>query len=655
MGTDDTMTTKTSQTTQVNQPRESDARPSTARNLGHAQTARPAQTAGHAGGTTEGRPIITVEGMHVSFSGTDVTHGVDLTLVPGRVTALVGESGSGKSVTAMALPHLDPPAASVRGTALLRDGSGTIDLLAPGAPLQVIRGGKIGTIFQEPMTAFNPLLTIGRQVGEALDYHGPRLSRAQKRERVLDELREVGLADAERIYASHPHELSGGQLQRAMIAMAVINRPEVLIADEPTTALDVTTQKGILALLDRLTRERRLAVLLITHDMGVVWQAADDVFVMHDGRIVEHGPKQEIFAHPAQEYTRTLLAAVPRLDTASLRASLEANEHDWAAKKSRCSVAAQSTSADENGAIAESDAAPVAGSESGSPAASRTAGSLTDGSSTSGSPEDAQTDHAGNAPILRVEDLSVRYGHGRNAHDAVSGINLAIGAGETLALVGESGAGKTTIARAVSGQIRPASGRVLLDGTDLAGMHGRRLRQTRAQIGYVFQDSGSALNPARTVGWSIAEPLQVHGWDAARRRQRVAELLEQVSLPQEMAGRYPSELSGGQRQRIGIARALALRPRLLIADEPTSALDVTVQKRVLDLLHDLRGEYGYACLFITHDLGIVQEVADRVAVIRSGRIVEQGSMVEVLAHPRHDYTRTLLDASPTIGVRPEAV
>ncbi len=580
------------------------------------QTARPVQAAGHTGDTAESRPIITVEGMHVSFSGTDVTHGVDLTLVPGRVTALVGESGSGKSVTAMALPHLDPPAASVRGTALLRDGSGTIDLLAPGAPLQVIRGGKIGTIFQEPMTAFNPLLTIGRQVGEALDYHGPHLSRSQKRERVLDELREVGLADdAERIYASHPHELSGGQLQRAIIAIAVINRPEVLIADEPTTALDVTTQKGILALLDRLTRQRRLAVLLITHDMGVVWQAADDVFVMHDGRIVEHGPKQWIFAHPAQEYTRTLLAAVPRLDTASLRASLEANEHDWAAEKSRCS------------------------------AAGNDADSL----------KDPRTDHIDSAPILRVEDLSVRYGHGRNAHDAVSGINLAIGAGETLALVGESGAGKTTIARTVSGQIRPASGRVLLDGIDLAGLHGRRLRQTRAQIGYVFQDSGSALNPARTVGWSIAEPLQVHGWDAARRRQRVAELLGQVSLPQEMAGRYPSELSGGQRQRIGIARALALRPRLLIADEPTSALDVTVQKRVLDLLHDLRGEYGYACLFITHDLGIVQEVADRVAVIRSGRIVEQGSMVEVLAHPQNDYTRTLLNASPTIGVKPEAV
>lgn len=591
MGTDNTLTTLTTQTT------------------------RPVQTTDDAGDTAGGRPIITVEGMHVSFSGTDVTHGVDLTLVPGRVTALVGESGSGKSVTAMALPHLDPPAASVRGTALLRDGSGTIDLLTPGAPLQVIRGGKIGTIFQEPMTAFNPLLTIGRQVGEALDYHGPHLSRAQKRERVLDELREVGLADAERIAASHPHELSGGQLQRAMIAMAVINRPEVLIADEPTTALDVTTQKGILALLDGLTKDRHLAVLLITHDMGVVWQAADDVFVMHDGRIVEHGPEREIFAHPGQEYTRTLLAAVPRLDTASLRASLEANEHDWAAEKSRCSATAGNNA----------------------------------------SPEDAQTDHTGNAPILRVEDLSVRYGHGRNAHDAVSGINLTIGAGETLALVGESGAGKTTIARAVSGQIRPSSGRVLLDGTDLAGLHGRRLRQTRAQIGYVFQDSGSALNPARTVGWSIAEPLQVHGWDAARRRQRVAELLEQVSLPQELAGRYPSELSGGQRQRIGIARALALRPRLLIADEPTSALDVTVQKRVLDLLHDLRGEYGYACLFITHDLGIVQEVADRVAVIRSGRIVEQGSMVEVLAYPRHDYTRTLLDASPTIGVRPEVV
>ncbi len=589
----------------------------------------------------DSRPIITVRGMHVSFAGQDVTHGVGLDLFPGRITALVGESGSGKSVTAMALPHLDPSGASVRGTALLRDGETTIDLLSPDAPLQVIRGGRIGTIFQEPMTAFNPLLTIGRQVGEALDYHGPRLSREQKHERVLEQLREVGLPDAERIARSHPHELSGGQLQRAMIAMAIINRPQVLIADEPTTALDVTTQKAILDLLGRLTRELDLAVLLITHDMGVVWQAADTIYVMHDGRIVEQGPKQEIFAHPHQQYTRTLLEAVPRLDVASLERAADTNARDWAQEKKTCRHS--STAVSDSTALGVAGTAGIAENvdTTDKTVLSDTAGTGT-GSSSPSTPA-----------VLRVEDLSVRYGRGRASRQAVEDVNLTIGAGETLALVGESGAGKTTIARAISGQIRPTSGRVLLDGVDLAALHGRRLRQTRSDIGYVFQDSGSALNPDRTAGWSIAEPLQVHGMNAADRHKRVEKLLGQVSLPAELADRYPFELSGGQRQRVGIARALALRPRLLIADEPTSALDVTVQKRVLDLLHRLRCDYGYACLFITHDLGIVQEVADRVAVIRSGRIVEQGPMVEVLTHPHDAYTRTLLAASPTIGVRPE--
>ena len=565
------------------------------------------------------RPIITVDNMHVSFNGRDVTHGVSLSLFPGRITALVGESGSGKSVTALALPHLDPLIAGVRGTALLKTGSTTIDLLSPDAPLNMIRGGEIGTIFQEPMTAFNPLMTIGDQISEALVWHGQHMTRSERRARVMAQLREVGLPDAERIMRSHPHELSGGQLQRAMIAMAIINRPRVVIADEPTSALDVTTQKAILQLLERLTHERQLAVLLITHDMAVVWQAADDVYVMHDGRICEHGDKQQIFAHPHDDYTKMLLNAVPRLDVASLKEASRANARDWAEEKKKCHCTQQDSQQ-----AAQQDSQRTVATATNAP-----------------------------TPVIRVEHLSVTYGHGRASRSAVSDVNFSINAGETLALVGESGAGKSTIARVLSGQLRPQSGHVFLRGVDMTTLRGCALREASLHTGYVFQDSGSALNPAKTVGWSIAEPLQIQGWSQADRNQRVRELLDQVSLPSEMADRYPSELSGGQKQRIGIARALALQPSLLIADEPTSALDVTVQKRILDLLHQLRCDYGYACLFITHDLGIVQEVADRVAVIRAGKLVEQGSMVDVLTHPRDAYTRTLLAASPTIDVQPQ--
>ena len=585
--------------------------------------------------TQNERPIITVDNMHVSFNGRDVTHGVSLSLFPGRITALVGESGSGKSVTALALPHLDPSIAGVRGTALLKTGSTTIDLLSPNAPLNTVRGGEIGTIFQEPMTAFNPLVTIGDQISEALVWHGQHMTRSERRARVMAQLHEVGLPDAERIMRSHPHELSGGQLQRAMIAMAIINRPRVVIADEPTTALDVTTQKAILQLLERLTHERQLAVLLITHDMAVVWQAADDVYVMHDGRICEHGDKQQIFTHPHDDYTKMLLNAVPRLDVASLKEASKANARDWAEEKKKCHCTQQDLQQDAQQA-AQQGSQQAAQQNSPQTAATTT--------NTTNAP----------TPVIRVEHLSVTYGHGRASRSAVSDVNFSINAGETLALVGESGAGKSTIARVLSGQLRPQSGHVFLRGVDMTTLRGHALREASSHTGYVFQDSGSALNPAKTVGWSIAEPLQIQGWSQADRNQRVRELLDQVSLPSEMADRYPSELSGGQKQRIGIARALALQPSLLIADEPTSALDVTVQKRILDLLHQLRCDYGYACLFITHDLGIVQEVADRVAVIRAGKLVEQGSMVDVLTHPRDAYTRTLLAASPTIDVQPQA-
>ncbi|KAA8815214.1 ABC transporter ATP-binding protein [Bifidobacterium callitrichos] len=572
---------------------------------------------------SEPRAIVTVDGLSVSFDEREVTHGVSLKLYPGRITALVGESGSGKSVTAMALPRLDPSVASVKGHAFLDEGgdgddagrdagrdaaSGhDIDLLADNAPLQRIRGEYIGTVFQEPSTAFNPVFTLGMQVAESLKYHQRNLSAAQRKAKVLEQLREVGLQDAERVWSSYPHELSGGQLQRVMIAMAIINRPKVLIADEPTTALDVTTQQAILKLISSLAAELDLAVLLITHDMGVVWQAAQDVYVMHDGVIVEQGSVGEVFRNPKDDYTRMLLAAVPRLHVEE---------------------------------SAEPAIATVREPEPGKP-------------DVSGQPE--KSDDAGERAALgdgkraaSIEGVSVAYRPGKYA---VEDISFDLVAGRTRALVGESGAGKTTIAKVVSGQLSPTRGRVLIDGEDLARAHGRRKRGILSHMGYVFQDSGSALNPRKSVAWSISEPMSVQGgFSQADRRKRVLELLDQVELPADVADRFPHQLSGGQRQRVGIARALALSPSLLIADEPTSSLDVTVQRRVLDLLHRLQVEEGFACLFITHDLGIVQEVSDVITVLRNGHVVESGATDEVLNRPRAQYTRTLLDASPKIDL-----
>lgn len=536
-------------------------------------------------------PLLTVSHVSIGFDGTPVTHDVHFSLFPGTITALVGESGSGKSVSAMALAHLDPSQAEVSGQAFL-DSNTTLNILddtLDQASLQKLRGGQIGVVFQEPMTAFNPLMTLGKQVEESLIYHQPKLSKQERKEAVLHAFEAVRLPQPERIFTAHPHELSGGQLQRVMIAMAIINNPSIIIADEPTTALDVTTQKAILQLLESLARERHLAILIITHDMGVVWEAAQYVYVMQKGEIVEEGSTRQIFTAPTHPYTRMLLDAVPKLTVDS-----------------------------------ESEASPTADSQ---------------------------------APALvQLEHVSLSYSHRAHAKFALHDISLRIGAGETLALVGESGAGKTTIGKVISGQLTPQQGTVLIGGDNLAGLKGKKLRQARSSIGFVFQNSSSALVPTKTIGWSIAEPLLVEEslggtkLSSQQRRERVEELMKHVGLDPALASRFPYQLSGGQRQRVGIARAIALRPKLLIADEPTSSLDVTVQKRVLDLLRTLQQEYGYACLFITHDLGIVQEVAHNLAVIKSGEIVEQGSVSEVLAHPRHAYTRTLLDASPRIDI-----
>lgn len=531
------------------------------------------------------RIVISVEDLSVSIDGRQITRNVSMRLRAGMVSALVGESGSGKSLTAMALMGLLDNNVRVEGNASLLNASDPnesfINLLSEDAPYEHIRGGMIGMIFQEPSSAFNPVKTIGKQIEEALIYHpekAGKLSQRERKKRVISQLLEVELSDAERVYRSYAHELSGGQLQRAMIAMALINRPQVLIADEPTTALDITTQRDILRLIRNLSEKLHLAVLIITHDMSVVRALADEMYVMQGGNIVESGEVQHIFANPKHEYTRTLLDSVPKFDMqyASSDDSYESIEE-----------------------VAKAIAKNIAKNISESPESE--------------------------SPVVEVQGVSVKYSHARFSKDsnklALANANLRINSGSTLALVGESGAGKTTIAKLISGQIKPNSGLVLLNGENLNRLNSKARRQALSRIGYVFQDSGSALNPRKTIGWSIAEPLLLHtNLDANERLERVKEMLNQVQVPVEFASRFPHELSGGQRQRVGIARALILQPSLLIADEPTSALDVTVQRCVLNLLHDLQQKYRYACLFITHDIGVVQEVASEVAIIRNGSI-----------------------------------
>ena len=609
---------------------------------------------------------LSLRGFGVTFAGSDTpaSTGIDLDLRPGRVQALVGESGSGKSVTALGALGLLPPTATVTGSARVidpgpirqagQDGgeSGTADaveLVGASRPvLDDVRGRLIGTIFQEPTTALDPLETIAFQIGEAVRAHpdafrrahagaGPeagsqaggggrrrpgrpggsgrsgrsgRLSRAEVDARVRELLARVGLggrstggkdsaddadgadrADGEvleRIARSYPHQLSGGQLQRACIALAMACDPPVLIADEPTTALDVTVQAGILDLLRSLTRDEGVAVLLITHDMAVVADVADDVAVMRHGRIVERAAVREIFQRPRHEYTRELLAAVPRLD--SLR-----QEDPFAAV------------ARESEALAKGAA----------------------------------------EPVVAVEGLNVVYRNGRRTVHAVHDASLTIAPGEVLGLVGESGSGKSTIAGTLTGLVPIASGSVRVDGVEVAGARRRDLLPVRRSTGVVYQNPASSLNPRRTVGASIAEPMLIHGgFDSPARRARVRELLEAVRLPAAMAERYPHEMSGGQRQRVAIARALALDPRLVIADEPTSALDVSVQAVVLDLLRALQAELGFACLFVSHDLAVVDSIAARTVVLSAGRVVESGPTEQVLARPREDYTRRLVMAVP---------
>ncbi len=525
---------------------------------------------------------------------------INLDLIKGQVLALVGESGSGKSVTAMGALGLLSANALVSGSAVLDCCRQNQELV--GAAREILdqtRGEHVGVIFQEPTTALDPLFTIGDQIAEAIAIHGegkrkrttPRQRRAV-RTQVLNALSRAGLGgdqrETERIADSYPHQLSGGQLQRACIALATANHPSVLIADEPTTALDVTVQAEILDLLRQLASEG-VAVLLITHDMGVVADVADAVAVMRHGRIIERGDVRTIFASPSHDYTRQLLAAVPRLNSLRGGAGSGASEGDGVA--SRVGDSAQ--------------------------------------------------------PLVHIENLDVVYRNGRRQVHAVRGVSFDIARGQVLGLVGESGSGKSTIAGTLTGLVPIHSGSVQVDGLEVAGASGRKLRGVRSQTGIVFQNPASSLNPRRSVGASIGQPLQLHtNLTNAQRHQRVNELLEAVRLPASMAQRYPHEMSGGQRQRVAIARALALQPQLLIADEPTSALDVSVQAVVLELLASLQHELGFACLFVSHDLAVVEQVASQVVVLRQGQVVEAGKTTKVLSAPSDPYTQALVAAVP---------
>jgi peptide/nickel transport system ATP-binding protein len=532
------------------------------------------------GVTARSADLLDVQDLRVEFeiaggARSTAVDGVSFSVGRGEVVALVGESGSGKSVSSMSVLRLLPPNAQVTGS-IRFDGQDLLSL--DGESLRRLRGSGISMIFQEPMTALNPVHTIGEQIIEAVRCHAD-VPRAEARARTLELLRRVEIPEPERKIDSYPHQLSGGQRQRAMIAMAISGSPALIIADEPTTALDVTVQAEVLELLRRLQQDLGAAVLLITHDMGVVADLADRVIVMRHGRIVEQAPVGRLFTQPEAEYTQQLLQAVPKPGQ---------------------------------------------------------------GLSTRSSPKEEQA-------TLEVRDLDVEYRGGlrRSSYRAVEGVSLTIRRGEVHGLVGESGSGKSTIGRAAVGLLKPSGGQVRLRGQDPHGLKGKQLRALRRTFSMVFQDPGSSLNPRRTIGDSVAAPMRINGYAGRNEiRARVRELLDSVEISPDWASRYPHELSGGQRQRVGIARALALDPELLIADEPTSALDVSVQARVLDLFQELQHRLGFSCLFISHDLAVVELLSDQVTVLQHGRVVESGTTAEVLRNPQTEYTKRLIAAAP---------
>ncbi len=531
--------------------------------------------------------LLEISDLKVSFGSTAVVDEIGFTINRGETFVLLGESGSGKSISAMAIMRLLPNAATINSGKVLLDGEDLLQL--PESEMRSIRGGKVGMIFQEPQTSLNPVMTIGDQIAESLSWH-KKLKGKTARARVIELLDAVGISEADRRYGEYPHQFSGGMKQRVMIAMALAGEPELLIADEPSTALDVTIQAQVLELLLKLQKERNMAILFITHDLGVASKMADQVGVMYDGKIVENAPRDQFFKKPEHPYSQKLFDALP----SKIKRDQEERNQNVDQDKS---VLLEVKNLDVH------------------------------------------------FPI-RTGFFKKVTGHVR----AVNDVSMTLERGQTIAMVGESGSGKTTFGKGILQLIRPTNGSVMFDGVDLAKLSPAELRKRRTDIQIVFQDPYSSMNPRMIISDIIEEGMiaQKIGNTKQDRIKRVEELLEQVGLEKEFRLRYPHEFSGGQRQRICIARALAVDPKLIICDEPTSALDVSVQSQILTLLKDLQNRLGLTYLFITHNLGVVEYIAHQVAVMYQGEIVEYGDVDQVLYNPQHAYTQKLLAAIPVI-------
>jgi peptide/nickel transport system ATP-binding protein len=597
--------------------------------------------------------LIDVDGLHVEFltDGTWVpaVENVSFTMAPGETLALVGESGCGKTVSSLAVMRLIPRSnGRISAGRVMFDGQDLLRM-APD-DLRRVRGDQIAMVFQEPMTSLNPAFTIGDQIALAVRAHRD-CSRAEARARALEVLDRVGIPDAARRFDDYPHAFSGGMRQRAMIAMALSCDPKLLIADEPTTALDVTVQAQIIELLRSLRDQSGMAVLFVTHDLGVVADLCDRVAVMYAGQVVELAPVEQLFRRPRHPYTEGLLASMPQVATPGKRLTIirghvprPGSVMSGCRFRSRCDYATEACEADPLPLLAIEDGAAVRCVRRDELVLHPPAEGLAN--ETMIAPE--------REPLLEVRGLRKEFpitagllrrvrGHVR----AVDGVDLTVGSGETLGLVGESGSGKSTIARLVLRLVEPTDGSVTIAGRDLALLHGRELRRAREHMQMVFQDPYSSLDPRATIGASVGEPLAIHrGMHGRTRDARVAELLELVGIGAHLMRRYPHEFSGGQRQRIAVARALALEPRLLVCDEPVSALDVSTQSQVINLLADLQERLGLAYLFIAHDLSVVRHISHRIGVMYLGRIVETGPASEVYRRPTHPYTEALLSAIP---------
>jgi ABC-type glutathione transport system ATPase component len=535
--------------------------------------------------TVEERPLLQVDDLQVTFQmpagPITAVDGASFDVRPGQILGIVGESGSGKSVTSRAIMRMvRAPGRVTRGRIRFR---GDDLLTISEKEMQGVRGTRIAMIFQDPQSALNPVLRVKDQVAEAMRIHGLGSKDAERR--TIELLTQVGIPKPQEAAEKYPHQFSGGMRQRVVIAIALANKPDVLIADEPTTALDVTVQAQILKLIRGLRDELGIGVIFITHDMGVVAELCDDVVVMYHGSVVERGPVRQVLTSPREKYTIDLMAAIPKMDS-PLREDAPRPQHT-----------------------------PVL------------------------EIRDLRTD-------LNTQRKSLF--RKPTPFFAVNGVSLHVDEGETLALVGESGCGKSTLSRTVVGINAPTEGEILLDGRPIGDMTLHEQRRVARSVQYVFQDPYSSLNPRRTAGQSLEEALSIVGVPKRELRRRSEELMDRVSLPAEYLDRYPYAFSGGQRQRIGIARALASDPRMLILDEPVSALDVSIQAQILDLLTELQRESNLAYLFISHDLAVVREISHRVAVMYKGRIVEQGTTAEVFGNPQAEYTKTLLAATPDL-------